>query len=196
MRNITRHVHMGVLLSLLLAALIVPKGAAAAEYSCTASIPVQVQVYAETDVEFTVQLEAKEGVPLPEDCTLTIKGSGTGAFGPMEYTVPGDYVYTLHQIKGNAEYVTYDETVYTVTVRVTNDDQGGLVAELWAVRDNETKKVDKVSFANRYNEPAPPVATIPPTGDTAANLTPLTVVFVVAAVALVVLVVAQKRREK
>lgn len=196
MRNFTKKVHMGVLLSLLLAALIVPKGAAAAEYSCTASIPVQVQVYAETDAEFTVQLEAEEGVPLPEDCSLTITGSGTGTFGPMEYTVPGDYVYTLHQTKGNAEYVTYDDRVYIVTVRVTNDDKGGLVAELWAVRAGETKKVDKVLFSNRYNEPAPPVATVPPTGDT-ANLTPLIVVFVVAAVALVVvLVVAQKRKKK
>ena len=119
MRLFMKKVYMGVLFSLLLAAWALPMGAGAEEYACTASIPVRVQVYAQTDTAFTVQLEAPEGTPLPESRTLTFTGSGEGAFGPVEYTVPGDYVYTLHQTKGNAAYVTYDETVYTVTVRVT-----------------------------------------------------------------------------
>lgn len=195
MRSFTKQVRMGVFLSLLLAVLVTPP-AAAVEYSCSASIPVQVQVYAETDAEFTVQLEGEQGVPLPQDCTLTMTGSGEGAFGPVEYTLPGDYVYTVRQVRSEADGVTYDESVYTVTVRVVNQSQGGLRAELWAVRAGESQKADKVVFFNRYTPPASPSANVPQTGDT-AHLIPVIGVFVAAAAALaVVLVVAQKHRRR
>lgn len=193
MRNFTRKLNICLLLSLLLVALVTPMGAAAADYSCTASIPVWVQVYAETDAEFTVQLEAEEGTPLPENCSLTFTGSGEGTFGAVEYTVPGDYVYTVTQVKGDAKYVTYDDAVYTVTVRVTNDGQGGLVSEIWAVKDQGTQKTEKVRFVNRYTPPTQPPGTPPQTGDV-AHVAPLMVVFAVAAVALLGLAVGVKRR--
>lgn len=198
MRNFTRKLNICLLLSLLLVALVTPMGAAAADYSCTASIPVRVQVYAETDAEFTVQLEAEEGVPLPEVCSLTVTGSGEVSFGPVAYTVPGDYVYTITQVQGNAKYVTYDDTVYTVTVRVTNDGKGGLVSEIWAVEGQNTQKTEEVRFVNRYTPPTqPPVTqspgTPPQTGD-AAHVAPLMAVFAVAAVALLGLAVGVKRR--
>lgn len=170
--------------------------AAAAERSCTASIPVRVQVYAQTDAEFTVQLEAEEGAPLPEKRTLTFTGNGEGVFGGVEYTVPGDYVYTVTQVKGRADHVTYDDTVYTVTVRVTNDGVGGLVAEIWAVGNQSAQKSEEVLFSNRYTPPTQTPISPPQTGD-AANLWPLVAVFVVAAVALgVVLVIAKRYKEK
>lgn len=191
MRKFVRKLNSCLLLSLLLAALMMP--AAAADYSCTASIPVRVHVYAETDAEFTVQLEAEEGTPLPEDCSLTFTGSGEGTFGAVEYTVPGDYVYTVTQVKGDAEYVTYDDTVYTVTVRVTNDGQGGLVAEIWAVSGESTQKTDEVLFTNRYTPPTQPPVNPPQTGDT-AHVGPLMAVFAAAATGLVVsLIVVWKR---
>lgn len=191
MRKLVRKWNICLLLALLLAALMMP--AAAADYSCTASIPVRVHVYAETDAEFTVQLEAEEGVPLPEDCSLTFTGSGEGSFGAVEYTVPGDYIYTVTQVKGDADYVTYDDTVYTVTVRVTNDGKGGLVAEIWAVGDQSTQKSEEVLFSNRYAPPTQPPVTPPQTGDQ-ANVGPVIAVFVAAAVVLVVLVVLVKKR--
>lgn len=190
MRNIVRKWNICLLLSLLLAALLMP--AAAADYSCTASIPVRVHVYAETDAEFTVQLEAEAGVPLPEDRSLTFTGSGEGSFGAVEYTAPGDYIYTVTQVKGNADYVTYDDTVYTVTVRVTNDGTGGLVAEIWAVGDQSTQKSEEVLFSNRYTPPTKPPVTPPQTGDQ-THVGPVLAVFAVAAVTLLALV--KKRSE-
>ena len=195
MRLFMKKVYMGVLFSLLLAAWALPMGAGAEEYACTASIPVRVQVYAQTDTAFTVQLEAPEGTPLPESRTLTFRGSGEGAFGPVEYTVPGDYVYTLRQTKGNAAYVTYDETVYTVTVRVTNHDKGGLVAELWAVSGESTRKTDEVLFSNRYTPPTQPPANPPQTGDS-SSLTPAMAVFVAAGAALAAVAAQGRKRSQ
>lgn len=193
MRKLVRKWNICLLLALLLAALMMP--AAAADYSCTASIPVRVHVYAETDAEFTVQLEAEEGVPLPEDCSLTFTGSGEGSFGAVEYTVPGDYIYTVTQVKGDADYVTYDDTVYTVTVRVTNDGKGGLVAEIWAVGDQSTQKSEEVLFSNRYAPPTQPPVTPPQTGDT-ANVGPLMAVFAAAATGLAMLLAVVWKRSR
>lgn len=53
-------------------------------------------------------------------------------FGPITYTEPGDYTYRIYQEKGSVHEVSYDESVYSVTVRVVNDEKDGLRAEIWA----------------------------------------------------------------
>ena len=89
--------------------------------------------------------------------------------------------------------MTYDDTVYTVTVRVTNDGQGGLVAEIWAVSGESTQKTDEVLFTNRYTPPTQPPVNPPQTGDT-AHVGPLMAVFAAAAMGLTVsLIVVWKR---
>lgn len=169
--------------------------AAAAGVSCTAFIPVRVQVYGQTNAVFTVQLEAEAGTPLPEERTLTFTGNGEGFFGGVEYTTPGDYVYTLTQVKGEADHVSYDDTVYTVTVRVINHGTGKLVAEIWAVRNQSTHKSAEVLFSNRYT-PSDQTPVLPPqTGDT-ANLWAMMAMFGVSAVALVVMLVVARRNNK
>lgn len=182
-------------LSLLLAALVLPTVAVAADYSCTANIPVRVHVYDETETAFTVQLEAEDSAPLPDQCTLTIVGSGEGEFGPITYTKPGDYHYTVRQATGDAQYVTYDDAVYTVTVRVTNTADNGLAAEIWAVHDGETEKAAQVSFENRYTPPKPTTPNAPKTGD-GAPLEQVVGIAALAAVTLVGLVVWTGKRSR
>ena len=123
------------LLPLLIAVLLFPTQALAA-YSCTVQLPVEVKTITKTeDAEiptgevYTVVLTAEDGVPLPEETQLTVTDNGTVEFGPITYTKPGDYIYTVYQDVGETEFYTYDRTVYTVTVRVVNDDNGGLKAE-------------------------------------------------------------------
>ncbi|NLC39998.1 MAG: hypothetical protein GX763_03655, partial [Clostridiaceae bacterium] len=72
---------------------------------------------------------------------------GEFAFPEIEYDEAGDYNYTVREVKGSQGGVTYDEAVFSVTVSVTDDLQGKLVAEV-----NYTE--GPVSFTNTY-VPAP-----------------------------------------
>lgn len=163
---------------------------------------------------YTVVLTAEDGVPLPEETQLTVTDNGTVEFGPITYTKPGDYVYTVYQDVGETEFYTYDRTVYTVTVRVVNDDNGGLKAEIWAIRDDETEKMENVTFTNVYTpeeEPEPdgsssastsaaPVikkkTNTPKTGDS-ANLTLWTCLLAASALGIITLLAAlMKRKQK
>lgn len=85
--------------------------------------------------------------------TQKVLNSGTVSFGQIHYTVPGDYQYKIYQKSGSTDRFTYDKTVYTVTVRVQNDAEGGLTAELWAVKEGTTMKNDAVQFQNHYDAP-------------------------------------------
>ena len=189
------------LLPLLIAVLLFPTQALAA-YSCTVQLPVEVKTITKTeDAEiptgevYTVVLTAEDGVPLPEETQLTVTDNGTVEFGPITYTKPGDYVYT-------------------VTVRVVNDDNGGLKAEIWAIRDDETEKMENVIFTNVYTpeeEPEPdgsssastsaaPVikkkTNTPKTGDS-ANLTLWTCLLAASALGIITLLAAlMKRKQK
>ena len=139
------------LLSLLLMLVLLPLRASAEDYSCTASIPVRVSLTGEIDTEFVIRISTEEEAPMPEEDALKIRGSGKAAFGAITYTEPGDYHYTVVQQEGEEPYLTYDDTVYRVTVRVTNADEGGLVPEIWAVKDQQTEKTAELLFANIYD---------------------------------------------
>lgn len=150
--------NIALLLPLLLMLVLFPLRASAEDYSCTASIPVRVSLTGEIDTEFAVQISSEEGDPLPEEDVLKIRGSGNATFGAISYTEPGDYHYTVVQQGGEIPYLTYDDTVYHVTVRVTNNEKGGLTPEIWAIKDEQTEKTAELVFTNVYN-PATPTPT-------------------------------------
>ena len=111
--------------------LLLPLQARAAEYKCTAELPVEVRTSgAATAERFTITLTPEDGAPAPAADTVQVKGSGTASFTGLTYTAPGDYRYTVRQSAGGTAHMTYDATVYTVTVRVTNQPNGGLGAEI------------------------------------------------------------------
>ena len=103
---------------------------------------------------YEVVMEAiTQDAPVAENMTQKVLNSGTVSFGQIHYTVPGDYQYKIYQKSGSTDRFTYDKTVYTVTVRVQNDAEGGLTAELWAVKEGTTMKNDAVQFQNHYDAP-------------------------------------------
>lgn len=163
----TSKIHKVLLLQLLIAAMLFPMQVFAAEtkadYKCSVTIPAKVQVTGNSvpsGNEYTVVLETvKEEAdnPLPQETELTVKDAGTVQFGPIEYTRPEDYHYTIYQKAGNVANFTYDETVFHVTVRVVNDEEsGGLKWEMWAVRDGSENKTETILFENRYSKPSDP----------------------------------------
>lgn len=147
--------NIALLLPLLLMLMLFPLRASAEDYSCTASIPVRVSLTGEIDTEFVVQISSEEGDPLPEEDVLKIRGSGNATFGDITYTAPGNYHYTVVQQGGNIPYLTYDDTVYRVTVRVTNNEEGGLTPEIWAIKGEQTEKTSELVFVNIYNPATP-----------------------------------------
>lgn len=140
------------LLPVLFAVLLVPARAAGSTGSV--SIPVEVAVSGRSipkDAEYQVVLEAvTEGAPMPAETTLSMLGASERLFGPITYTVPGDYTYRITQRDMGHSRCTYDTAAYQVTVRVTNAEDGGLSAELWAVKGDSTEKTDTIRFENSY----------------------------------------------
>ena len=214
---------------LLAALLMMPVRANAEEvpYECFAELPVSVELNGDHDEQFHVTIELAEGMdetaPLPDEAAdgLLIAGDASDSFSNFHFTKPGDYVYVVKQEIGDTAYMSYDNTVYTVTIRVTNADNGGLQHEIWATTDDDPNtKVQELAFLNTYAPPTPaptdehpdiaqgiengtwggtptpkPVSTLPQTSD-ALPLTALVVVLVLAAAAIVVLVVLRVRKNK
>ena len=97
----------------------------------------------------------------------------------------GEYIYTVKEIKGNVEHVTYDETVYTVKVTATDNGDGTLKVEY--AYENEAGTAEEIVFTNTYTEPVPeptpeptpdPEPSSPVTGDSANPFLWLALAFV------------------
>ena len=84
------------------------------------------------DDSFTFTIAAAQGspdgTPLPDEATITLtKEASTGGFGDITYTAPGEYTYEVQETQdGTDTGLTYDDTVYTVTVKVEDNGQGKL----------------------------------------------------------------------
>ena len=150
---------------------LMPQSAKAAEAgyesSCEVSIPVQTEVTGTADQakdrpEFTVLLRG-EDVPLPAVSSLQISGTGSGVFGPITYTQPGDYEYQVYQQTENKEDVVYDTNVYDVTVRIVWDANNELAAEVWTSREGEDQKQGQILFSNQWINDETPVKEETPT---------------------------------
>ena len=121
---------------------------------CTASIPVEIKTLGDSvpsGIEYKVVIKSEnETNPMPDVKEVTIKDNGKVEIGPMTYTKPGRYNYFISQEAGNAEHFTYDSAVYTVTVSIENDGNGGLKSVIFAVKNGATEKTDDVVFSNTY----------------------------------------------
>lgn len=113
---------------------------------------------------YKVSLSAQENtVPMPEGsvdgvCTLEVSGVGEFHFPQITYDTVGIYSYTVMQVSGTNELCTYDETVYDVTVYITNDlDGSGLESTVVVYREGETDEKTNMVFENYYETPIPPV---------------------------------------
>ena len=90
------------------------------------------------------EFELKEGGTVV--ATATNDAAGKVSFTAITYTAAGSHTYTISEKAGSEAGVTYDTTVHTVKVEVTDDGQGQLVA---TVTDNNP------TFTNVYKDPAP-----------------------------------------
>ena len=98
--------------------------------------------------EFSFELREVKG----EDSELieTVKNAADGkvTFSPIKYTEIGQHTYTLHEVKGDAGGIAYDNTVYTIVTTIADNGKGQLVAthEL-----KGAEGVKSIKFENAYN---------------------------------------------
>lgn len=117
---------------------------------------------------FTFKLE--QGKNNPDGVTLPKNASGlviaydenaedqtaaySDSFGNITFTLPGTYTFTVSEEQpaadADTEGVTYDTTVYTVTVEVTDAGEGVLNAEITSIVDQDGTSSEALSFTNTY----------------------------------------------
>ncbi|MBQ0079810.1 MAG: hypothetical protein KBS66_07975, partial [Eubacterium sp.] len=82
----------------------------------------------------------------------TNTADGKISFGEFTYTKAGEYKYTVHEVKGNDDTITYDETLYNVTVTVAiNKGKMTATPSYKKVVDGVETDADAIAFVNEYN---------------------------------------------
>ncbi len=96
-------------------------------------------------VEIPVELSTTSpDAYLPSTNPMTIKGQGTIT---LQYTHTGTYTYELKQVAGKDPAITYDATVYHITVFIGTDSH---VVTIY--KDGSNNKDDKAIFNNTKQE--------------------------------------------
>ena len=131
---------------------------------------------APADTEFSFILTPEQSQqPMPKTADAQIdprtgaaavsrKGAGTVSFGTLslgKQDIGKTYRYTIHEVKGTAQYFTYDISVFTLTVAVTDSGNGEPKATV-TLADENGKAADRAVFTNVYAPPEKPE--IPKTG--------------------------------
>lgn len=109
--------------------------------------------------------------PMPNNATTdsvetSVAVSGDNNFGELVFSQPGTYVYTIKEVTGTNQRVTYDKSVYTLTYTVFKNDDGELDFTYQITKTAEDGTVTEVNqcecnstpplvFTNDYPEPEP-----------------------------------------
>lgn len=97
--------------------------------------------------EFSFELREIKG----EDSDLieTVKNAADGkvTFSAIKYTEIGRHTYMLHEVKGNAGGIDYDDAFYTIVTTISDNGKGQLVAT-HELKDAEDVK--SIEFKNAY----------------------------------------------
>lgn len=123
--------------------------------------------------------------------SATNDDKGNVVFRELTLKQAGTYTFTMHEVAGDVEGMTYDNAEYTVKVSV-EDHNGQLVASVEG--NNPTFTNSYTAPAAKPSEPEQPVKQLPQTGDT--NNATLPIVFAVAAVVCIAAGVTVSRKRK
>ena len=88
------------------------------------------------DGEFTFALTGEGDAA---DISRTAKNDARGnvSFDELTFEAPGTYTFRISEVKGTEEGMTYDESVYTITVTVVDNGEGQLEASLSYTKNEE-----------------------------------------------------------
>ena len=113
------------------------------------------------DDTYTIEMRAdKADYPMPAGSsggvyTLTLNGPGSAKIPAISFEKLGIYTYTIRQLPGASAFAkSYDDTVYTYTVAVTQG-EAGKELQAWLSVEGRESKPDECSFVNSYLDPTP-----------------------------------------
>ena len=114
----------------------------------------KVDTRAPRENEFSFKLTALGGAPMPgTESSITVKNNAAGEilFPEITYDSVGVYNYTMEEVReaDGTLGVTYDKTVYEITVTVSDVGNGTLVAVAKSIKQGQTEEAD-VIFFNKY----------------------------------------------
>lgn len=108
------------------------------------------------DKAFSFRLKTEGGVQVER-----VYNTGRNVvFTPLTFDEAGTYVYKLSEVTGLSRKITYDKSVYTVTVEVTKDENGDYQADVAYEKDGKAYE-GTPRFANKTK----PSGSSPATGD-------------------------------
>ena len=109
-----------------------------------------------SDDKFEFVMTPSAGAPMPEGTAAgtpktATAGAGGVEFGEISYTTEGGpYVYTFTEKAGSSSGWTYDNSVYTMTVKVSRNADDELEAQKTITKDGA--EVSTVEFKNIYRK--------------------------------------------
>lgn len=142
------------------------------------------------DGEFTFRLE--NGGQLMDEATNDADGNVT--FHELTLKQAGTYTFTVSEIAGSEEGVTYDSSQKTVTVTVTDDGNGQLQASVEGNGQTFTNTYVKPAASDTNADAGDADKAIPQTGDTNNAALPIVVAAVAVACIAGGLVASRKRK--
>jgi len=98
---------------------------------------------------FKFILTPVNNAPMPGSNEITVAGAGKASFGRITYDSPGTYVYTITEQPGSLANWTCDASVYTLTVTVSEGEDGQLSAGRALTKAGQS--AEKALFTNHYS---------------------------------------------
>ena len=154
------------------------------------------------DGEFTFRLKDADGKVIAE---AKNDASGTIRFENVKFEDEGVYEYTISEVNDKQTGITYDESIFKVTVKVNDNGEGTLAAEVSnddivftnsyeAPKDDKTTDTPKKSDKNpdkKTNNPVKALRRVA-TGDNSHMMTYL--VLMIAAIAVIGVVIVRRKK--
>ena len=154
------------------------------------------------DGEFTFRLKDADGKVIAE---AKNDASGTIRFENVKFEDEGVYEYTISEVNDKQTGITYDESIFKVTVKVNDNGEGTLAAEVSnddivftnsyeATKDDKTTDTPKKSDKNpdkKTNNPVKALRRVA-TGDNSHMMTYL--VLMIAAIAVIGVVIVRRKK--
>lgn len=122
----------------------------------------------------------------------TNDAEGNVAFRELTLKQAGTYTFTMREVAGDVEGMTYDDAEHTIKVSVVDNGNGQLEATVEG--NNPTFTNSYTAPAAKPSEPEQPAKQLPQTGDT--NNATLPIVFAVVAVVCIAIGVTVSRKRK
>ncbi|MDY3291917.1 MAG: FctA domain-containing protein, partial [Parolsenella sp.] len=122
----------------------------------------------------------------------TNDAKGNVAFRELTLKQAGTYTFTMREVAGDVEGMTYDDAEHTIKISVVDKGEGQLEATVEG--NNPTFTNSYTAPAAKPSEPGQPAKQLPQTGDT--NNATLPIVFAVAAVICIAAGVTVSRKRK